>query len=252
MSAAKVWGLVVALAVGCLLRGPWMAAAALPFALAAGVRRNPETRLLLLVAGLLLLAGLGLTAGRTALLQRGPLAAAASHQRAVAIKAVVVAEPRTTTIGDWTLVRVTSVDDTPTRARALLRLPQPAPRDAPAGVGVEATPALGSRVAFRAVPAVVERDGFGAYLRRLGVGVELRPRGALRVAAEPGRLLAATNRIRGRVRGAAGRHLPPSDAALLSGLVTGDTRGLSPEAEERFARAGLTHLVAVSGDSVGC
>lgn len=241
MSAAHLWALVAALALGCLLRGPWALVAALPFALAAGLRRRPPARRLLLVVGLLMLAGLGLTAGRAALQDSGPLVALAAAQRSAAMEAVAVAEPQASRIGAWTLVRVTRVDGSPTRARALLRLPDAAP-----------APELGARVAFRAAPQMLERDGFGAHLRRLGAAVEVRPRGALRVVGQPGRLLAVTNAIRERVRRAASRNLSPTDAALLTGLVTGDTRGLPPEAEEDFARAGLTHLVAVSGDSVGC
>ena len=241
MSAAHLWALVAALELGCLLRGPWALVAACPFALAAGLRRWPPARRLLLVAGLLMLAGLGLTAGRAALQDAGPLVALAAEQRSGAMEAVVVAEPQASRIGAWTIVRVTRVDGSPTRARALLRLPD---------ADEDPVPELGARVAFRAAPQALERDGFGAHLRRLGAGVEVRPRAALRVVGPPGRLLAATNAIRERVRRAAGRNLSPTDAALLTGLVTGDTRGLPQEAEERFTQAGLSHLVAVSGSNV--
>ena len=39
-------------------------------------------------------------------------------------------------------------------------------------------------------------------------------------------------------------------AGLLSGLTTGDTTGMGPATEEQLRRAGLTHLVAVSGSNV--
>ncbi|MDQ3771900.1 MAG: ComEC/Rec2 family competence protein [Actinomycetota bacterium] len=39
-------------------------------------------------------------------------------------------------------------------------------------------------------------------------------------------------------------------AGLLSGLTTGDTSGMSYETEEQLRRAGLSHLVAVSGSNV--
>lgn len=241
MSAAQVWVLVAALELGCLLRGPAALVAALPFALAAGLRGRAPTRRLLLVVGLLMVAGLGLTAGRAALLERGPLVALAGEQRSTLIEAVVVSEPQASRHGAWTLVRVTRVDGAATRARALLHLPE-----------LDAAPDLGTRVALRATARRLPRDGFGAHLRRLGAALELRPRTQVRVVGQPGRLIAATNGVRQRVRAAAGRALSPGDAALLTGLVIGDTRGLPPEAEERFARAGLTHLTAVSGDSVGC
>src|SRR5699024_11686903 len=43
------------------------------------------------------------------------------------------------------------------------------------------------------------------------------------------------------------RGLAPAEAALLPGLVLGDTSGMDEGAKERFAIAGLTHLTAVSG-----
>ena len=44
--------------------------------------------------------------------------------------------------------------------------------------------------------------------------------------------------------------MDPERAGLLSGLTTGDTRGMSPATEEQLRRAGLSHLVAVSGSNV--
>lgn len=43
------------------------------------------------------------------------------------------------------------------------------------------------------------------------------------------------------------RVLAPAEAALLPGLVLGDTSGMDESAKDRFAIAGLTHLTAVSG-----
>jgi competence protein ComEC len=45
-------------------------------------------------------------------------------------------------------------------------------------------------------------------------------------------------------------HLQPTDRALLSGFLLGDTRGMPTELTEQFRAAGLTHLVAVSGENV--
>jgi ComEC/Rec2-related protein len=44
--------------------------------------------------------------------------------------------------------------------------------------------------------------------------------------------------------------LPPERAALLRGLAIGDTRTFDASAQARFRRAGLAHLVAVSGSNV--
>ena len=42
--------------------------------------------------------------------------------------------------------------------------------------------------------------------------------------------------------------LPPASAGLLPGLAVGDTSRLTAEVEADFRAAGLTHLLAVSGD----
>lgn len=45
-------------------------------------------------------------------------------------------------------------------------------------------------------------------------------------------------------------HLPPDEAALVRGMTTGDTAGLSGTAEDQLRRAGISHLVAVSGANI--
>ena len=44
--------------------------------------------------------------------------------------------------------------------------------------------------------------------------------------------------------------LPPSSAALLTGLLLGERRSLPPEIDEGFRRAGVYHVLAVSGFNV--
>jgi competence protein ComEC len=78
--------------------------------------------------------------------------------------------------------------------------------------------------------------------------------GRLRVhRAEPGRpasaVPAAANALRrALVRGAA--TLPEDQRALFTGLVVGDDRAQSPALADSFRGAGLTHLLAVSGQNV--
>jgi len=45
-------------------------------------------------------------------------------------------------------------------------------------------------------------------------------------------------------------HLPATSAALLGGLLLGEKTGLPPEASEAFRRAGVYHILAVSGFNV--
>ncbi|APU13722.1 MULTISPECIES: ComEC/Rec2 family competence protein [Actinoalloteichus] len=56
----------------------------------------------------------------------------------------------------------------------------------------------------------------------------------------------AADTVRGGLRTAA-EVLHPDPAGLLPALVVGDTGGQSPQVEEEFQAAGLTHLTAVSG-----
>lgn len=91
-------------------------------------------------------------------------------------------------------------------------------------------------------------DGFDLLRRRLGAQVVLDVDDVAsgRVTSPP---LALAARIREGLR-AATRRLDEDRAALVRGLTTGDTRGLDEGTEMRLRRAGLTHLVAVSGSNV--
>jgi competence protein ComEC len=92
------------------------------------------------------------------------------------------------------------------------------------------------------------RSSFDGARRRLGAVASLaspdltfeRPRSPLRRAAAEVRrgLMEAT------------QHLEPRRAALLRGLTIGDTSGMDPALTDAFRRAGLSHLVAVSGSNV--
>jgi competence protein ComEC len=71
------------------------------------------------------------------------------------------------------------------------------------------------------------------------------------LAFEPARspLHRTANALRARVL-AGGRHLAPTERALMAGFLLGDTRELPRDVEEQFRAAGLTHLLAVSGANV--
>ena len=57
-------------------------------------------------------------------------------------------------------------------------------------------------------------------------------------------------RIRRGAREAIERMLPPASAALLAGLLLGERTALPPEIDTAFRRAGVYHLLAVSGFNV--
>ena len=72
-----------------------------------------------------------------------------------------------------------------------------------------------------------------------------------RVVPPPGtgRLRDARQALRDRARQDTA-HLPADEAALVRGMTTGDTAGLSTASEEMMRRAGISHLIAVSGANI--
>ncbi len=194
-------------------------------------------RLAVLVVGFVLL-GSGTAGARFTLLERGPLHALAEQGGVAAVRGRVVSEARETRFGAWLLVRVSAVDGRPAASRALLR------------VDPESAPPLGAVVAAHVTARPLDRDGFDAYLRRLSAGTAMTATGPVRVVGAPPAALLGTTAVRERTRTAFRRRLPIEHAALLTGLVTGDVRGLPEEVAERLTAAGLSHLVAVSGSNV--
>lgn len=187
-------------------------------------------RRLLVVLGALWLAGAGLAGGRSALRDSGPLTA---QSTAADAHMVVVTEPRPGPFDAWMVVRVERFGSRRVRQRALLRAREPPP--------------IGARLQAQARVGALPDGPFGAYLQALGAAVEVRPLGTVSVSRPPGRVLRSTSVLRDRLRSAAVAGLPPDHAALLTGLVTGDGRGRSSDLDDLLTRAGLRHLVVVSG-----
>jgi competence protein ComEC len=62
--------------------------------------------------------------------------------------------------------------------------------------------------------------------------------------------LADSGEVHERAAAGLGRGMPPREAALARGFVLGDDDGVDAATEEDFRRAGLSHLLAVSGQNV--
>lgn len=77
----------------------------------------------------------------------------------------------------------------------------------------------------------------------------LRVRGAPQVLAAPTAVQRVAERFRSGLREAS-RVLDPEPAGLLPALVVGDTSAMVPTVDAEFRVAGLTHLIAVSGENV--
>ncbi|HEX3737019.1 MAG TPA: ComEC/Rec2 family competence protein [Solirubrobacterales bacterium] len=59
-----------------------------------------------------------------------------------------------------------------------------------------------------------------------------------------------TGELRDRAEAGLGQGMPPREAALARGFVLGDDDGVDEATKEDFVRAGLSHLLAVSGENV--
>lgn len=83
------------------------------------------------------------------------------------------------------------------------------------------------------------------------VAATLAVRGPPDAVSEP----TAVHRVAGALRAGlrtAVEPLPARERGLLPGLVVGDVSRLDPDLREEFRHTGMSHLVAVSGDSVAC
>jgi competence protein ComEC len=90
---------------------------------------------------------------------------------------------------------------------------------------------------------------YAAHLRRQDILVVGSAR-AERFTAGPPVAPSWPSRVRSMVRAAIADSLPPASAALLAGLLLGDRADLPPELDEAFRRAGVYHVLAVSGFNV--
>ncbi len=74
-------------------------------------------------------------------------------------------------------------------------------------------------------------------------------RGPPRLIGSPSILQRSASTIRSKLR-AASTGLPSDERGVLPGLVDGDTSEVTPDLADAFEKAGLTHLMAVSGENL--
>ncbi len=107
----------------------------------------------------------------------------------------------------------------------------------------------GDRIRFSAeVTLPRDFDGFAyrEYLERQGIGAIARPY-EVEVVGRDGGLAAAIGALRGVLLHGLNRLVPEPEAALGAGILLGVRTSIDPDLNDAFARAGLTHVVAISG-----
>ena len=211
----------------CALAGTALAVAA------RGRRATPHVAaaiaFLAAVALVASLAGLGLGAARLEAIDSGALRAAPGEH--LVVTGWVTSQPRRA-FGE---VRVQVDTDA---GRLVVVAPEPVP-DLAVGQAVSARGVLREPDEFRA-----------AELARAGAALEL---AADRIRPVPGSragIAGAIDGIRSRAESALGAGLDPGEEALARGFVLGQDDRIDPLVRERFRRAGLSHLLAVSGQNV--
>ena len=91
---------------------------------------------------------------------------------------------------------------------------------------------------------------YRASLERRGITAALyRPR--LEVRGRSAGLLRAVDDVRGAMSHSMSRSLPEPAASLGRALLLGERDGLTPESRDRWARAGIAHVLSISGLHVG-
>ncbi len=198
-------------------------------ALARGGTHRPGIAWLALIALAAATGGMAVGAMRIAAIDAGALDGPTGREATVT--GYVTAVPHRSD-GDVT-VRVST-----TGGRVALEGHEPVP-DLPIGSEVRATGTL-------AHPPPWEAD----YLSRFGIREVLRAPAIEPTGNRRGGVSGAVDGVRDRAAAALESGTPDAEAALLRGFLLGEDDRIDPATVDDFKRAGLAHLLAVSGDCV--
>jgi competence protein ComEC len=117
-------------------------------------------------------------------------------------------------------------------------------------------PAGGDPGAIVTLAGDVERPSNGqafdwrAYLRRRGIAYELKVDALSATGERRGGLQGVVDSLRRRAERALGAHLSSGEAAIARGMVLGEDEAIGRLERDDFRRAGLSHVLAVSGQNV--
>ena len=171
--------------------------------------------------------------------------AAANGRGAVTLVGRVVAEPDRRDRGtEYRLLLEVSPEAEPTTPRRGLLLVQ-APRFPPFAYGdllrVRGEPES---------PPVLEDFDYRAYLARKGIHSLMRRPRIERLAGGGAAWRHALIALRQRGRAALAAGLPEPEAALATGILLGDDRGIPKPLAEAFRASNTTHVIAISGANI--
>lgn len=192
----------------------------------------------------LLIAGAAIGQQRAASIDSDPLASVGSS--VVTLRGVLVRHPSVGKFGSTLRVRA----DLGAGERQTVEVRASARQAAGLSIGtvVFATGRLSS------VTDDLRRRGTAAdyarYLLREGVRRRLKASALTATGERRGGAIGVIDGVRLRAEEALEQGLPPEAAALLRGMVLGGDRGLPEETVENFRVAGLSHILAVSGQNI--
>jgi competence protein ComEC len=244
VAASRLAGAVVALLAELRLRPFQLAAAGLVAGLLAGPRAPVVVLGVLLLCPLVagralwalalggtVLGGAAVADVRLAALDRTELGPRIGH--ASADRVTLLERPRPTPFGGRTAIARLGPERVLIRTAERVRWP---------------AARVGEQLAVEgSLAALGPRD---AWLRPRNVHAVLRAESMVRTGRARGGLAGAVDAVRGRAERALDRGLPPPQAALMRGMVLGQDEALPAQMREDFQTAGLSHLVAASGQNV--
>jgi competence protein ComEC len=227
--------LALAALVAGLLLGPVGPGALLPAALVAVVIGGPSR--LAPAAVVALVAGALVADLRLAALDAGPLAGMSG--RSLTARVTLLEPVRERAVGP-AVARVRLLDGPAAGEQAVLRL-SPAAYKGP-------WPEVGDELRVSGFVGPLGR--FDGYQRRRNAHAALTATHAVATRRRRGGVAGALDSVRRRAEAGLASGLAPPEAALLRGMVLGEDERLSGPVRTDFQRAGLAHILAVSGQNV--
>jgi competence protein ComEC len=201
---------------------------------------------LAVVAAALVLAGAAVGDARLRALDHA--ATEVGDGRSITARAHLVTRPRPSMFGASAEARLAT--GALAGARVLLRFADHAARPAlPRDTAIGAELAVAGRLRRPGKDPNASFD-FGAHLRRRGIWGELLVDRVRATGGQRGGIAGVLDRLRGRAEGAVAAGLPDSGAALALGMVLGEDEQIDGATRDDWRDAGLSHLLAVSGQNV--